>query len=88
MFATKNCKTSPFSLDNWEFPPKTRENTYFSQNGIFFAKIDPKWLISLIWENTEKVRILVRISTGLYGQNTGFVRVHLAVRKKYVFFPY
>ena len=41
-----------------------------------------------VQQSTEKVRILVRIYTALYGQNTAFVRVGSGVRTGYVLCPY
>ena len=91
----KQWKFSRFSLSNWDIlgisTKNPKKTLIFLPNVNFLGKLAqilPKWPISPIWSGTEKVRILVRISTGLYGQNTGFVRVDLAVRKKYVFFTY
>ena len=60
----------------------------FRLNWLETLQILPKMPNSRIWENTEIVRIFVRVSTALYGQNTAFVRVGWRVRTLFVHSPY
>ena len=60
----------------------------FRLNWLETLQILPKMPNSRIWENTEIVRIFVRVSTALYGQNTAFVPVGWRVRTLFVLSPY